>query len=243
MSDQILVKQIEPINKQGINLLKTDNTEAIIEKVVELPLQEACKIFARKGIETVMSSANKNNVLQQGQKPKEKQDVFGNGQQFFWPRPSYEDAGKGYAWIMLAFESLSDENKDLLFSLEERKDTNGNAVGEKAIWFVQPCIMGNIDYQIKVGKYSNAFLSEVLTEDESSGFKNVKLDPKLAEFEKRRIVLAYNDRYPSETVFLRMPIDETTTVEEVQKYFVKFAQTFKSQIIKAQDDLGEEVEH
>ena len=37
---------------------------------------------------------------------------------------------------MISFESLSDENKDLLFELEKRKGANGENIGEKAIWFV-----------------------------------------------------------------------------------------------------------
>ena len=225
----MLIKEIEPIDKWGMNLLKEDNRETIIEKIIELPLQEACKIFARKGIQTVMSSANKNNVLKPGEKPKEKADVYGSGQQFFYPSPTFEDAGKGYAWIMLDFESLSDENKNLLFSLEERKDSNGCAVGEKAIWFVHPYRMGNLDFQIKVGRYSHDDLRTMLTEDEFADFKDIKYDEQLAEFEKRSIVLSYNDRYPSEVVILRMPINEQTTVDEVQEYFLKFAETFKSQ--------------
>lgn len=32
-------------------------------------------------------------------------------------------------------------------------------------------------------------------------------------------------------MFLQMPINEQTTVEEVEEYFVNFAQCFKNQII------------
>lgn len=57
----MLIKEIEPINKPGVNLLQQDNTSNIIDELIELPLRKACKIFKQKGIETVMSSANKNN--------------------------------------------------------------------------------------------------------------------------------------------------------------------------------------
>ena len=33
-----------------------------------------------------------------------------------------------------------------------------------------------------------------------------------------------------ETVFLRMPINEQTTVEEVEEHFARFAEIFKAQI-------------
>ena len=35
-----------------------------------------------------------------------------------------------------------------------------------------------------------------------------------------------------QTVILRMPINEQTTVEEVEEYFVQFAKTFKSQTLE-----------
>ena len=67
----MLINQIEPINEAAINLLEDDTTN-IIDKIIELPLRKACKIFKEKGIETVMSSANKNNVLKSGEKTIEK---------------------------------------------------------------------------------------------------------------------------------------------------------------------------
>lgn len=128
----MLISEIEPIDKVGINLLKRDNAETVIDQIIELPLRKACKIFLEKGIQTVMSSANKNNILPTGTAPTEKEDVYGDHQELQFPRPSFEDAGRGYAWIMLDFDSLSDENKDYLFALEEKKN------GEKAIWFIHP---------------------------------------------------------------------------------------------------------
>lgn len=43
--------------------------------MIELPLRQACVIFKEKGIETVMSSANKNNVLSRNKKRVEREDV------------------------------------------------------------------------------------------------------------------------------------------------------------------------
>ena len=161
-----------------------------------------------------MSSANKNNIVKKGEKPTEKEDVYGSGQQYLKLRPTYEDAGKGYAWIMLDFDSLSDENKDWLFSLEEKKGKNNEPLGEKAVWFVHPCEINNLEYK-----------------------KKIEVDERLAEFEKRHIVLAYHwSMYPLQTVFLRKPINENTTVEEVEEYFSKLAESFKTQTIDKQID-------
>ena len=164
---KMLITDIEPIDKWGKNLLKEEeyNAEKLIDAIIEAPLRTACRIFRQKGIQTVMSSANKNNVLKAGEKPIEKQDVYGSGQQFREDRPTYEDAGKGYAWIMLDFDTLSDENKDWLFSLEGRKGENGEPLGEKAIWFVNPCEMGSIKYSLKVGKIDYELLEATMPKE------------------------------------------------------------------------------
>lgn len=206
----MLIKEITPIDKIGIKLLNNRDAEELINSIIELPLRNACKIFRKKGIETLMSSANKNNVLPQGEKPTEKEDIYRKGQQYSKLRPTFEEAGKGYAWIMLNFDTLSDENKDWLFSLEERKGKNGENIGKKAVWFVHPCEIEDSDYKIKYG--------------------NIELDQRLAEFKKRHIVLAYQwAMYSLQTVFLRMPVNEQTTVEEVDEYFSKLAESFKDQ--------------
>lgn len=235
----MLIKEIEPINKVGVNLLKSDNEIDVIDQIIELPLRKACKIFRNKGIETVMSSANKNNVLKPGEKSIEKEDVYGNIEKLFETH-TFLEAGKGYAWIMLNFDTLSDENKDLLFELEERKGKNGEKIGEKIIWFVHPTEMnGNIEFSLRIGKYDYDFLRTVLNEENIP--KKVEVDKKLIEFEKRHIVLLYPWLDSStEAVFLRMPINEKTTVEEVQEYFSKFAECFKAQKIeKKLEDIKE----
>ena len=95
--------------------MKNDDNN-IIDQIVELPLRKACKIFKQKGIETLMSSANKNNILKPGECPIEKEDVYVSIEKLFENR-NFLEAGRGYAWIMLNFNTLSDENNDLLFNL------------------------------------------------------------------------------------------------------------------------------
>lgn len=221
----MLVKEIEPIGNIGINLLQKENPKDIIDKVVEIPLRNACRIFLEKGIETVMSSANKNNVLATDQKPTEREDVY--GKQWFYPSPTFEDAGKGYSWIMINFDSLSNSNKDLLFSIEERIGNNGERIGERIVWFVHPFTMGNLDYKIRTGQYSYEYLKMCLLDDEIPQY--IEIDERLSKFEKRHVVLSYNNRYPTNTVIIRMPVNETTTVQEVDEYFTKFARCFKNQ--------------
>ena len=240
---ELLIKDIKQIDKRGQNLLKEDNenAERLIDEIIELPLRNACKIFREKGIRTLMSSANEINVLKEGEKPTEKEDVYGSCQQYSKDRPTYEEAGKGYAWIMLDFDTLSDENKDFLFSLEERKGKNGEKIGEKAIWFLHPCEIGNIEFQLRAGILDYDLLKEIMPEKEIP--QNIQVDKRLAEFEKRHIVLAYHwGMYPLQTVILRMPVNQESTVEEVESYFSKFAESFRSQVVEIEKEDVEEPE-
>lgn len=243
----MLISEIEPIESIGINLLQKENPEGFIDEEIELPLRNACKIFLEKGIETVMSSSNKNNVLPIGEKPIEREDIYGNEGNYnfptedeakddivvsdgkiIYPFQTFEDAGKGYSWIMINFDSLSDYNKDFLFSIEEKTGDNGEKIGEKIIWFLHPFTIGNLDYKIKTGQYSYEYLRTCLSDDEMP--EKIEIDERLSKFEKRHIVLSYNEeRYPINTVLIRMPMKETTTVEEVDEYFTNFARCFKSQ--------------
>lgn len=88
---------------------------------------------------------------------------------------------------------------------------------------------GNIEFSLRVGKYDYDFLRTIFSEEEIP--RNIEVEEKLIEFEKRHIVLLYPWTDSStEVVFLRMPVDEHTTVEEVEEYFVNFAPCFKTQI-------------
>lgn len=217
----MLLKDIDPIENPNVNLLNNDEND-IIDEVIELPLREACKIFREKGIETVMSSANKNNLLKIGEKSIEKEDIYGSFEKLFEGH-TFIEAGKGYAWIMINFDTLSFENKNLLFELEK-------SVGEKLIWFVHPFEMcDKVEYALRIGKYDYDFIRQIFNKEDVP--KNIKIDEMLIEFEKRHIVLLYpwTDSL-TEAVFLRMPINEQTSVEEVENYFSTLAKQFKNQI-------------
>lgn len=125
------ISEILPSKEYGINLINKENANQIIDEIIEEPLRKACRDLRYKGIETVMSSANRNNLLKEGEKKLEKEDV--KGKELFLDAPTYESAGKGYAWIMINYNTLSDENKEELFAIEETKDSKGSNIGEKIV--------------------------------------------------------------------------------------------------------------
>lgn len=219
----MLIREIEPIGEPTTPL----ESEDIIDRIIELPLRKACKIFREKGIETVMSSANKNNVLADGIKPTEKDDVYGTFYKLMEGH-YFTEAGNGYAWIMLNYNSLSLENKKMLFKLEETKDDKGNNIGEKLVWFVHPFEMtDNIEYGLRSGRFTRDYLKSVLGSEYVPN--NIEIDPSLEDFDKRHIVLLYPWETTTEAVFLRMPLTKDSTVSEVEEYFVKLASYFKKQ--------------
>ena len=166
------ISEILPIKEFGINLTKNRNADEIIDQIVEESLRKACKELRSKGIETVMSSANRDNLLREGEKVTEKEDV--RGKEWFLNAPTYESAGRGHAWIMINFTSLSDDNKEALFSLEQTKNDEGVNIGERIVWFID----GESFY---------------LFDGEQSEMKT-DLDKK---FDERSFALQYNsDRYP-----------------------------------------------
>ena len=202
----MFIKDIKPIGKVGKNLLENKDADTIIETIIEKPLQKACKEFRAKNIETSMSSANKNNVLKKNEKRVNKQDVIEKRKTSKWQ--TFLRAGKGYAWIMLNYNTLSDENREVLFKMEEE-------LGEDSVWFVQS------NYTEFMNSIRKPFKLKPLVE---------KYDDKYAEkFKEKELIIMYNNKYPRRSAFIRMPIDENTKVEDVENYFDKIIDKFKVQ--------------
>lgn len=198
----MLVSEIKPIGKVGKNLLENKNAEEIIELIIEKPLQKACKECKEKNIETVMSSANKKNIVKKNKIIKKVDILKGNIMQTFM------ETGKGYAWLMINYNTLSDENRKIIFSLEKE-------LGEETIWFVKS------NYIDAMNALRRRFKMKQLVET---------FDDKYAdEFKRRQVLLIYNNKYPRRNVFIRMPIDENTKVDDVENYFSKIISQLEKQ--------------
>ena len=198
----MLVSEIKPIGKVGKNLLENKNADEVIELIIEKPLQKACKECKEKNIETVMSSANKKNIVKKNKIIKKVDILKGNIMQTFM------EAGKGYAWLMINYNTLSDKNREIIFSLEKE-------LGEDTIWFVKS------NYIDVMNALRRRFKMKQLVET---------FDDKYAdEFKRRQVLLMYNNKYPRRNVFIRMPIDENTKVDDVENYFSKIISQLEKQ--------------
>ena len=198
----MLVSEIKPIGKVGKNLLQNKNGDELIELIIEKPLQKACKKCKEKNIETVMSSSNKNNAL--SKKRITKKDILKNASKM----QNFLELGKGYSWIMINYNTLSDENREILFSLEKE-------LGEDTICFVKS------NYVEVINPIRKFFKLKELTE--------IFNDTYAEKFKENQILLMYNNKYPRRSVFIRMPTDEATTVEDVELYFDKIIDRLSKQ--------------
>ena len=192
----MLVSDIKPITKFGKNMLENKNSNELIEKIIEKPLQKACKLCKEKNIETVMSSANKNNIMEKDKKRINKQEL----KQMLEKNKllNFEYVGKGYAWIMINYNTLSDKNREILFSLE-------NKFGEDSVWFVKE------NYTDAMNFIRRKFKIREIVQEFNDKYAN--------KFKEKQLKLVFKKVYPTRNVFIRMPIDEKTKVEEVEAYF------------------------
>lgn len=201
----MLVSEIKPIGKVGKNLLKNKNSDELINLIIEKPLQNACRKCKNKNIETVMSSCNKKNIVKEEKRIKKcdiEQNIFKNKNQTFL------ELGKGYAWIMINYNSLSDDNKKLFFELEKE-------FGEEVICFVKS------NYVEVINPIRKFFKIKPLVENFDDKFSD--------NFKEKQLLIMYNNKYPRRTIFIRMPINDSTTVKDVELFFDKIIDRLNSQ--------------
>ncbi len=104
------VTDIEPIWAKYVPIYSEED----LKDVVELPLLNACKDLFRKNIRTIMSSCNKFNIIGLDKYAEDKEE--GQNMKFKY---SY---GEHYAWIMIDYDSLSEENKSVLANYRSQQE-------------------------------------------------------------------------------------------------------------------------
>ena len=97
--------------KRDKSNFKIIDMESDISELIETPVRKPVKQLYRKNIITVMSSANEINVSWQDE----------NGEDMYLTNSDFDSVifsfGNGYAYIMLDYDSLSDENKAIMNDL------------------------------------------------------------------------------------------------------------------------------
>ena len=202
----MLVSEIKPIGRFGKNMLKENNPDKLIKKIIEKPLQSACIQCKEKNIETVMSSANRNNITKKNRGRITKNELI----QMLKKNKllSFDYVGKGYAWLMINYNTLSDENRKILFSLE--KD-----LGEDKVLFVKENFTDAMNYLRR--KFRIKEKPQVFNDKYADIFKS------------KQLKLVYKNVYPTRNVFIRMPIDYNTKVKDIESYFNKIISNLKKQ--------------
>ena len=192
----MLVNEIKPIGKFGKNLLNINNSDELITKIIEKPLQNACKKCKEKNIETVMSSANKKNIMNSNNKIiniQRLKNMLKKNKLL-----SFEYLGKGYAWIMINYNTLSDKNREILFSLQQ-------SLNEDTVVFVKENFTDAMNYLRRLFKIK----PKIQTFNDKYSEK----------FKAKQLKLVYKNVYPTRNVFIRMPINNKTTINDVELFF------------------------
>lgn len=221
------VLEVERIDGDSVIINSADD----LYKLIELPLLESCKIFKELGVRTVMSSCNKHDVLNKDI-PRRKNVTFKDGINRDW------SFSNGYAWILLDFKSMSSENQENLlslcdennFSLVEKLPENG----KKA--FLDLCKLNSVVPSNKeliefvtIPRTGRSVPEELIARYEEFENTNPRPnDPLYVEFYKKKHTL-FLFPYITHGVLLRYPLNNETTVEEVNNYFVELANTFSNQ--------------
>lgn len=219
-----LISSIKPIIFDGdINL---DNVSTINE-CIEPPLKKACKLLNEKGIKTIMSSCNSEDVKNRNVKINFYRVGRGSNPPFF--------IGNGYAWIIIDWESLSDENKSIFVDYNSGKKQIPLSERETEI-LEHNCSLDNPKIPIN---WQMVRFFEVIDENEFSINRSAfgKLEQKSESdiyFDLNRSGLLSNCSLNNVSsnyriIVLRYPIDELTTVGDVEKFFIKFIQQLLDQ--------------
>lgn len=207
--EDILVKNIEPIRFDGeIDI----DDEMALYMCIESPVRNACMSLNEMGITTLMSSANKIDVESRNQKI----DYYQSTEHF--------NIGNGYAWIMIDWETLSQDNKQKLIMLNNGTIPIELSDKEKAN-LVHNCEINKCTVsQKELVSFLQIISARLFSRGDRSLLKlEANFDEEKYYEQNRRCYVCNNslcnhgDNY--RTVVIRYPLDESTTISQVDNYF------------------------
>lgn len=220
-NEPLLVKDVQPINFDGEISLEDEVT---LDVCIELPVRESCRTLNDLGIITLMSSANREDVKRKDEKV----------QQLTNFQNEHYNIGNGYAWIMIDWQSLSEENKKIIIGLNSGQESI--VLSEKdRIRFIHNCEVNNISpNQSELIKFFEVYDFRVLERNRSLIGKLDQTCDEDIYFDANRqgygcINSLCNHGTDYRTVVLRCPIDEETTIADVNSFFNSIIKKFKKQ--------------
>lgn len=226
VTEDVLVLDVEPINFNG--QIKLDDISLYM--CIERPVRETCKALSDKGIMTLMSSANTNDVKTRYTKIDTYRHLSGFGDGHF-------NIGNGYAWVMIDWASLSQENKQLFTKLNLGEIQIPLTETEK-VSFEHNCKINQFPikqselvkffeivdyYKLMKGQITPNRLPQSSSED--TYFDSVKNG-----YAVYNSLLNHGADF--RVVVIKCPIDENTKASDVNKYFNFIVQKLTMQTSK-----------
>lgn len=206
-----LVKDVECFPYDG----ETPLDDEVMQKIcLEKPTRQACLDLIKNGIPTLMSSANQKNALNREKIDEEKIYI---GQDDPWV------IGNGYAWIMLDWDDLDDDNKQYLISILEGKTKVGESSPLETIKFYEYVDVPRetaASYEYDSGRIIDNTQLTPIPNDDYYDLNKVYLIGHNS-LNNRAIKKKSNH---IRTVAIKYPLTETTTVQEVEEFYNKIVQ-------------------
>lgn len=229
--DKELVSEIDLIALDG----EYDVNEEVLCKFIEKPVRKVCTDLTNYGVKTLMSSCNKKNIYN----PLVKDDEFLFIGHYDTKDKEAWKIGNGYAWIMIDWDSLNDENRAYFINLHDQEvPCNLNDTELNRLRRISDGRGSNIvkfyEYQ-KVDEFLNSIIEglndsrkyQLLT---TISHKSIGVDK---NYDSRSSVLygcnsLNNHGSRFRTLVLRYPVDENTKISEVENYFDGITKTIMS---------------
>lgn len=224
------VTDIERINIEENQVLNSNN----IQDFIEQPLIESIEMFNEKGIKTLMSSCNKHNVKWINDEGK---NIFTEDLRSDLRYKDIYSFGYGFAYIMLDFDSLDDDNKKTMEKLyiklndgiEDKPQTQSYSSNKVIIYGAVPTakIVGDHEYDAngfrkRPGMYFSfeTIKEDALTTDDNFFLNNYNVVPTSTQTPR--------------VVIIRYPVNEDTKTTDVTTYFNGIA----NMMVKQEVTLG-----
>lgn len=218
-SDSIM--DVNSNNADGSKRISQKNSDGY-DLFIEYPVREACRMLNEKGIKTIMSSANREDALSK-EVPETKNGTLYIGQNVHYP------IGNGYAWIMIDYKSLTAENKNIINGLNNGEITI-ELSEEAQRRFVNNCVINNVNpHQSELVKlYRVVDYNYYERQKMINLYRRAQPGQEVDPFNLRANVLLHSNSLSYngvdyQAVVLRYPIDEATSVEEINEYFINIA--------------------